>query len=423
MKQFNESVITSDDISVKLRLLGNTELIAGDRSYPPGDPLQRGLLATLAMRANNRVGAEALAAALWENPPRTALRQIQTKVWKLRELLDYAFATESVQQRPQLINQAGGYLLFVEPTSIDLVLFNTFVKEARKTAAEGDFERSAQRYRDALSLWRGPAFADISAPEMSAPGIRAEAIKLQDHYITVTEERIEADLILGRHNEVISELQYLVRRHPLRERFRLHLIRALGRMGRRTEASEAYLEGHRLLVQELGLDLSPDLTEAHRVILAGGPPPAKRTVVRQVSASGTAVLTDGNKWAMVAGGRGHQHDLAQPIPVIPTQGREHRQRGPATADVRLLNSTGRGGDRDRPPAHLEPVLEQLLNGATDLTASRRLGLSPRTFSRRVSELLEYLGVATRFQAGAEAYNRGWITVRPEGPSDGQQSPT
>ncbi|MDJ1134572.1 hypothetical protein NMN56_021930, partial [Streptomyces iconiensis] len=112
-----------------------------------------------------------------------------------------------------------------------------------------------------------------------------------------------------------------------------------------------------------------------------------------------------------------------PHPPTPYPTADHERRSllhdafvsPATAGTRLLHPYPRDDERTaRPPAHLEPILEQLLCGATDLTASRRLGLSPRTFSRRVSELLEYLGVATRFQAGAEAYNRGWITIQPGG---------
>ncbi|EPH45758.1 putative Regulator protein [Streptomyces aurantiacus JA 4570] len=365
------------------------------------------------MRVNNHVGAEAIAAALWESPPRTALRQIQTKVWKLRDLLNQAFAHDSVQQRPQLINQAGGYLLFVEPPSIDLVLFHTYVKEARKASSEGEFEKAARKYRAALSLWRGPAFAGISAPSASAPGIRAEAIKLEDHRITVTEERIGTDLILGRHHEVITELQSLVETYPLRERFRLHLIRALARVGRRHEAVETYLEGHRLLTQEFGLDLSPDLTEAYRVVLAGGP--LAVGVPRQLSPPSVTIPPPSDALPLVTEGARYRNDSAHAIASIPAQGGERRLPGPtATGGAHFPSTHHPYRGHRRPPAHLEPILEQLLNGATDLTASRRLGLSPRTFSRRVSELLEYLGVVTRFQAGAEAYSRGWITIRPDG---------
>ncbi|GGR90476.1 hypothetical protein GCM10010252_31590 [Streptomyces aureoverticillatus] len=398
-----------------MRLLGNAELVGGDRSFPAGGPLERGLLATLAVRVNNHVGAEAIAAALWESPPRTALRQIQTKVWKLRDLLNQAFADESVQQRPQLINQAGGYLLFVEPPSIDLVLFHTHVKEARKAASGGEFEKAARKYRTALSLWRGPAFAGISAPSASAPGIRAEAIKLEDHRITVTEERIGTDLILGRHHEVIAELQSLVDTYPLRERFRLHLIRALARVGRRNEAVETYLEGHRLLTQEFGLDLSPDLTEAYRVVLAGGPPTV--SVPRRLAPPSVTIPSASATLPLVTEGMHYRNDSAHTIASIPAQAGERRLPGTtATGGAHFPGSHTHHAYRGnrRPPAHLEPILEQLLNGATDLTASRRLGLSPRTFSRRVSELLEYLGVVTRFQAGAEAYSRGWITIRPDG---------
>ncbi|MFG3256595.1 BTAD domain-containing putative transcriptional regulator [Streptomyces sp. NPDC048172] len=391
-----------DEVHVKLRLLGNTELISKARCFPAGDPLQRGLLAVLATRANSRVGVETLAAALWDSPPRTAPRQIQTRVWKLRELLDLAFAEDGGQHRPRLVNQAGGYLLFVEPSSIDLMLFNSFTDEARRAAAKGEFEEAAKTYRRALSLWRGPIFGGVSPSDISAPGIRAEAIKLHDSFITATEERIETDLTLGMHEELVGELQSLVRKHPLRERFWLLLIRALGRVGRWDEAVETYLEGQRLLVEEFGLDLSPDLTEGYRTILAARPKRYRGPGRGHASAERITVLTGTGSLSLVATGARQRPSTAAAAGLVAEQVRAQRRQHESSA-------------HDRPPPHLEPVLAQLLAGATDLTASRKLGLSPRTFSRRVSELLDYLGVETRFQAGAEAHNRGWITTHPANP--------
>ncbi|WP_228989066.1 BTAD domain-containing putative transcriptional regulator [Streptomyces sp. DH8] len=384
---------------VKLRLLGSAELVNGAQRFPAGDPLQCGLLAALAVRANSRVGAEALAAALWETPPRTALRQVQTQIWKLRELLGQAFAGCAAQQRPQLLDQAGGYLLFVEPRSIDLVLFEHYARKARQTSAEGEFAAAARDYDAALSLWKGPAFAGIPLKDASAPGVRAEAIKLEDRHIAVTEERIGVDLILGRHHEVIPELRELVGRHPLRERLRLHLIRALGRAGGRQEAVRVYREGHRILVEELGLDLSPELKEAYRLLLVGAPEQteaAPRAGAGEYGA-GPEGADPGEAVARRERGTDDRSEVVRTLPL---------PFGPG-----LVGPVGRRAGRDRPPAHLEPILEQLLIGATDTTASRRLGLSSRTFSRRVSELLDYLGVATRFQAGAEAHDRGWITTQ------------
>ncbi|MFI1189977.1 BTAD domain-containing putative transcriptional regulator [Streptomyces californicus] len=391
---------------MKLRLLGSAELVNGTQRFPAGDPLQCGLLAALAVRANNRVGAEALAAALWETPPRTALRQVQTQIWKLRELLAQAFAGCAAQQRPQLLDQAGGYLLFVEPRSIDLVLFEHYARKARQTSAEGEFAAAARDYDAALSLWKGPAFAGIPLKDASAPGVRAEAIKLEDRHIAVTEERIGVDLILGRHHVVIPELRRLVERHPLRERLRLHLIRALGRAGGRQEAVRVYREGYRILVEELGLDLSPELKEAYRLLLVGASErtgAAPRTGAGECAA-GPEGADPGEADARREWGAAGRSEMVRALPL---------SFGPIGDG--LLDPAGRRAGRDRPPAHLEPILEQLLIGATDTTASRRLGLSSRTFSRRVSELLDYLGVATRFQAGAEAHDRGWITNRQAEP--------
>ncbi|MFB9524073.1 BTAD domain-containing putative transcriptional regulator [Streptomyces cremeus] len=406
-----------------MRLLGSAELVNGEQRFPAGDPLQRSLLAALAVRANNRVGAEALAAALWEKPPRTALRQVQTKIWKLRELFGRAYSGCGSQQRPQLVDQAGGYLLFVEPLSIDLVLFEHYARGARQASSEGEFSAAAQRYGAALSLWQGSAFAGIPIGEASAPGIRAEAIKLEDRHIIVTEERIGVDLILGRHHEIIPELRALVRRYPRHERLRLHLIRALGRAGSRQEAVGIYREGHRILVDELGLDLSPELKEAYQVLRVG----AQDQVNGGRRADGTVESWWRPAMAGTIGdvrGAGLESRENAPVPAVfrgEGAGGAPRHSGPAGTSIADSVSSRTG--YDRPPIHLEPILEQLLIGATDITASRRLGLSSRTFSRRVSELLDYLGVATRFQAGAAAHDRGWIAVQQGEPGPVGPQPT
>lgn len=384
------------------------EAVNGRRGFPARDPLQRGLLTLLAIQANHHVGAEALAAALWKRPPHTALRQIQIKVRQLRELMDRAHP-ENDQRKPKLIDQPGGYLLFIDPLSIDLTRFETYTAEARRATSAGEFEKASDRYRQALSLWHGTWLAGTPMTEDTAPGIRAEAIKLHDLRISATEERIGTELILGHGSELVAELKALVRNHPLRERLRLHLIRALGQAGMREEAMEAYQEVRRLLQQEHGLELSPDLNEAYQLVLSGGRPTRAARAVpspRKPQLAGST-LTHPDTRKLVATKRNvycGQLCRAQPMASA--------QRGapvfPATQRT-TENVDPNSGPHVGPPTHLEPILEQLLIGATDLTASRHLGLSPRTFSRRVSELLEYLEVDTRFQAGVLAQSRGWIT--------------
>ncbi|WP_409462525.1 BTAD domain-containing putative transcriptional regulator [Amycolatopsis sp. GA6-003] len=312
---------------------------------------------------------------LWDNPPETALRQIQTKVWKIRDLMDRAFRGTEPGGRPKLINQAGGYLLFVGPEHIDLDLVRRMVTDARAATTANQLTKAAERYQAGLTLWRGPAFADVTAP-----GVRLEAIRLAEYRMFILEERLDVELRLGRHADIIAELDELVRAHPLRGRLRLHLIRALGAMGRRRDAAEVYRDGYRVLVQELGLEPSRELSEAYRAVLAGdplGPPPIARIITPRT-----------------VGGLDATHTA---MPSSST----------STAPVELITHLPDHSTMP-PPDHLEPILRQLLSGATDLTASRRLGLSPRTFSRRVSELLDYLGVESRFQAGVEASKRGWV---------------
>lgn len=391
---------------MRLRLLGTVEAVDGRRSFPARDPLQRGLLTLLAIQANHHVGAEALAAALWKRPPHTALRQIQIKVRQLRELMDRAHP-ENDQRKPKLIDQPGGYLLFIDPSSIDLTRFETYTAEARRATSTGEFERASERYRQALALWRGAWLAGTPLTDDTAPGIRAEAIKLHDLRISATEERIGTELVLGHGSELVAELKALVRNHPLRERLRLHLIRALGQAGMREEALEAYQEGRRLLQQEHGLELSPDLNEAYQLVLSGRPARSARAVPspRKPQLAGSTLTRPDTRKLVATKRNVHRGQLCRTQPVVSAQ-----RGAPAfPATQRTAENLEPSGPHAGPPAHLQPILEQLLIGATDLTASRHLGLSPRTFSRRVSELLEYLEVDTRFQAGVLAQSRGWIT--------------
>jgi DNA-binding SARP family transcriptional activator len=204
----------------------------------------------LLLRANEPVSSDRLVDELWgEDPPRTATTSLQNAVSQLRKLLGPGV----LHTRP------GGYVLEVGDAQLDLARFEQLVRDAR--AAEP--EERANTLRTALALWRGAPLADCEF-ELFAQG---EIQRLEEVRLNTLEERVEADLELGRHAEVAGELDALVRKHPLRERLRGLLMLALYRSGRQADALAAYHEARRTLVQELGIEPGPELQELYGSIL------------------------------------------------------------------------------------------------------------------------------------------------------------
>ncbi len=166
-----------------------------------------------------------------------------------------------------LTTRSPGYLIRVEPDSLDLHRFERLVDEGRSLLARGLAADASERLRDAQSLWRGPALADFAYESFA----QAAIARLEEIRLAAVELRIDADLALGRHDELVGELEALVAEHPLRERLRKYLMTALYRSGRQAEALDAYQDARRALVDELGIDLSPALQELERAILRQDP--------------------------------------------------------------------------------------------------------------------------------------------------------
>jgi hypothetical protein len=171
-----------------------------------------------------------------------------------------------------IVTRAPGYALELEPDRLDLHRFEALIADARAATAAADPARAATAFREALQLWRGPALVDFAyEPFAQAPILRLEELRL-----TALEDRIEADLALGRHAELVAELEALAAEHPLRERIRGQLMLALYRSGRQAEALGAYREARRALVDELGIEPSQALQDLEQAILrqdpALGPP-------------------------------------------------------------------------------------------------------------------------------------------------------
>jgi DNA-binding SARP family transcriptional activator len=217
-----------------------------------GGAKQRALLALLLLNANRVVSRERLIDALWgEDPPETAVTTVQVYVSRLRKVIGVH----------ALITRAPGYLLVVDPESIDLSRFERLLAQGREALAGGDAERSARALREALALWRGPALA-----EFEEAFARLEARRLEDLHLAAIEDRIEADLARGRHGDVIGELELLIAEHPHRERLRELSMLALYRTGRQAEALEAYRSARGDL-DELGIEPGERLRSLERAIL------------------------------------------------------------------------------------------------------------------------------------------------------------
>jgi DNA-binding SARP family transcriptional activator/streptogramin lyase len=224
-----------------------------------GGSKQRALLALLLLHANRVVSRDRLIDELWDgSPPDTASTALQVYVSQLRKVLG----------RDAIVTQAPGYRVSVEPGALDLQQFELLVEEAH----DSDATTAAERLRVALALWRGPPFADLD-DSLARP----ERSELEERHVSALEQRIDADLELGRHREVVSELEALVNDDPLRERRRAQLMLALYRSGRQADALDAYRSGRKLLADELGLEPGAELRQLEKAILEQDPalaPPA-----------------------------------------------------------------------------------------------------------------------------------------------------
>ena len=160
----------------------------------------------------------------------------------------------------------AGYRLMVDPDRLDLLMFDRAVHAAREARASGDLAGAAQAWHAGLRLWRGSVCEGLDSPLLDA-----ERDRLAERWVTAVENRVEVDLAVGRHFELIAELQQLVLEHPLRERLRGQLMLALYRCGRRPEASAVFAEAGRFLRDQLGVDPGRQLQDLHPKILAGDP--------------------------------------------------------------------------------------------------------------------------------------------------------
>jgi DNA-binding SARP family transcriptional activator/tetratricopeptide (TPR) repeat protein len=240
---------------MRFLILGPLEVRDEERPVALGGIKLRALLAVLLLHANEAVSAERIALALWGDEATTgASKTVQAHVWRLRKALG---------DRELIATTPAGYCLRVDPDELDATQFERLVHEGSGALAGGQPERAAALLHEALALWRGPALGELA----HEPFARNEITRLEEQRLAALETRVEADMAVGRHGDLVAELRHLVAAHPTRERLTGQLMLALYRCGRQTDALQAYRDARTVLVADVGVEPGPRLRELHEAIL------------------------------------------------------------------------------------------------------------------------------------------------------------
>jgi predicted ATPase/DNA-binding SARP family transcriptional activator len=297
---------------MEFAILGPLEVRRDECVVALGGEKPRTLLAVLLLHANEPVSAERLALVLWgQDAPSGAVRTVQVYVSRLRRALG---------DRDLLATTPAGYRLLVGPRELDAARFGELSRRGADALVAGDYDRAAATLREALDLWRGSPLAEL-ALDVS---LQQEVRQLEEQRLVALESRIEAELRLGRHAELIGELRALVAAHPLEERLHALLMEALYGAGRQADALDAYRRARETLVERVGIEPSPALRRLHAAILSQDP--ALEPPERPIGWTGVQALPQLPDRTV-----GRDLDIRQGVAML------------ARPDVRLLTLTGAGG--------------------------------------------------------------------------------
>ena len=306
---------------------------------PVGGARLRALLIRLAIADGRAVSVERLAEDLWDGQgPADAANAVQALVSRLRGVV----GRDTVEFGPV------GYRLVVDQDGVDARAFERQVGAGRRALADGRLAQAASLLAEALGQWRGPALADVADAAFAAAAIT----RLSELRLAALEDRIDAELALGRGAELVPELQELAAEQPLRERLRGQLMCALQAAGRQADALRAYEDIRRALAEQLGVDPAPALAAVHLAILRGEPPPQLPPAARAQPApadqeppvTGGMAGTARPGW-MDGSGTGAARLTNLPAQLTSFVGREQELRrvGKLLSEVRLVTLTGPGG--------------------------------------------------------------------------------
>jgi predicted ATPase/DNA-binding SARP family transcriptional activator len=305
---------------VEFGILGPLTVSDGAQEIEVRGAKQRVLLAALLVERGRVVSADRLAELLWpDDPPVHPRSALQSQISQLRRSLGEV-------GRDLVVARPPGYLLAAEVDALDATRFEDLVARARASAAAGRPADAARTFAEGLRLWRGPALTEFA--DLGFAG--AEAARLEELRLTAVEERLGAELSLGRSAELVPELEALVATDPLRERLRAQLMLALYRAGRQADALEVYHDARRVLGEELGIDPGPELTHRYEALLRhDDEPPQQPSATSAPSAVAVGPLRPGHLPAALSSFVGREDDLRRVEALV--------------RSARLVTLTGPGG--------------------------------------------------------------------------------
>lgn len=310
---------------LRIALLGPPTAKLGEQDLRLGPPRQVALLALLAARAGHAVAREEIIAGVWgDEQPSSAENSVHTYVSGLRRVIEPARANRQPGQI--LVSHDSAYELRLPREAVDIWVFSRCLGDADRSWRSGEYDAALEFLNVALDLWRGPAFSGIPGPFAETEQIRYEELRL-----TAAERRGEALLALGRHEQLVTDLQGLTREYPLRERARHLLMRALYRCDRQADALAEFQDARKHLVDELGVEPGHALQALHAQILRADPALDTPPAAGPVAAAGKRTLALPSQLPRRVGnftGRGQEltqlqdlledavHDRGDPVPIV-----------------------------------------------------------------------------------------------------------
>ncbi|MFD3701213.1 BTAD domain-containing putative transcriptional regulator [Streptomyces sp. NPDC058646] len=252
-----------------IQLLGPLCAAVNGGSIVPTAGKPRKIFALLALYPGRIMPVSTLMEEIWgTEPPPSAMTTLQTYIMQLRRGVGTAMGPDAPgAAKNVLATRHGGYLLQVPPEAVDVHAYERLVAEGQAAFELGEDERAARLFRQALGMWQGPALVDVRL----GPILEIEVMRLEESRLVTVERRIDADLRLSRHAELIVELTDLIARHPQHEGLHAQAMLALYRSGRQASALDVYRKLRGRLIEELGVDPSPQLQRLHQAMLAVDP--------------------------------------------------------------------------------------------------------------------------------------------------------